>query len=91
MNQPRCPAHTYHRDGNMRSADNTGSAINYEPNNLGGPVESYRFKQRPPKLHGDTDRHDHQAGNDDCTRSGDLFRLTKVEQKWGPFPDTSKQ
>lgn len=35
-NKPQCPVHTYHRDGNMRFDGNSGSAVNYEPNSMGG-------------------------------------------------------
>jgi catalase len=44
-NRPRCPYHTYHRDGTMRFDGNHGAAVNYEPNSFGGPVEDPRFKE----------------------------------------------
>jgi catalase len=75
VNKPRCPVHSYHRDGSMRFDGNAGGAVNYEPNSFGGPVEEPRFKEPPLKITGDADRYDHRAGNDDYTQAGNLFRL----------------
>ena len=89
VNRPNCPVHTYHRDGFMRSDDNYGGAVNYEPNSSGGPVENTRFGEPPLKLHGDADRYDHRVGNDDYTQAGDLFRLMTAEQKQALFSNTA--
>src|SRR5699024_10408147 len=35
VNQPRCPVHSYHRDGAMRVDGNYGSTLSYEPNTYG--------------------------------------------------------
>ncbi|NLW05665.1 MAG: catalase, partial [Pseudomonadaceae bacterium] len=35
VNTPRCPVHSYHRDGAMRVDGNQGSRLHYEPNNQG--------------------------------------------------------
>ena len=35
VNRPRCPYHSYHRDGQMRTDDNAGRTIPYEPNSYG--------------------------------------------------------
>jgi len=89
VNRPHCAGHTYHRDGFMRSDDNLGGAVNYEPNSFGGPMADQRFKEPPLKLHGDADRYDHRAGNDDYTQPGDLFRLMTAEQKQVLFANTA--
>ena len=89
VNRPHCAGHTYHRDGFMRSDDNHGGAVNYEPNSFGGPMADQRFKEPPLKLHGDADRYDHRAGNDDYTQPGDLFRLMTAEQKQVLFANTA--
>ncbi len=81
VNRPRCPVHTYHRDGAMRFDGNGGGAVNYEPNSFGGPVEDPRFKEPPLKISGDADRYDHRDGNDDTTQAGNLFRLMTPEQQ----------
>ena len=81
VNKPRCPVHSYHRDGLMRFDGNAGGAVNYEPNSFGGPVEDPRFKEPPLKIVGDADRYDHRAGNDDYTQAGNLFRLMDAAQQ----------
>jgi catalase len=76
VNRPRCPVHTYHRDGAMRFDGNAGGGVNYEPNRMGGPVESPDAKEPPLPLHAAVaDRFDHRDGNDDYTQAGNLFRL----------------
>src|SRR6201998_3433207 len=35
VNAPRCPVHSYHRDGAMRVDGNGGRSVNYEPNSKG--------------------------------------------------------
>lgn len=41
VNAPRCPFHSYHRDGMMRVDDNAGGTLGYEPNSYG------EWKQQP--------------------------------------------
>jgi catalase len=81
VNRPRCPVHTYHRDGAMRFDGNEGGAINYEPNSRGGPREDPSFKEPPLALSGAADRYDHRVGNDDYTQAGNLFRLMPAAEK----------
>ncbi len=81
VNRPRCPVHSYHRDGAMRFDGNAGGAVNYQPNSFGGPVEDARFKEPPLRISGDADRYDHRRGNDDYAQAGALFRLFDAAQK----------
>ena len=81
VNKPRCPVHSYHRDGLTRFDGNAGGAVNYEPNSFGGPVEDPRFKEPPLRITGDADRYDHRAGNDDYTQAGALFRLMSSDEQ----------
>eukprot|EP00898_Chlorokybus_atmophyticus_P008130 jgi/Chlat1/8318/Chrsp78S07741 len=88
VNAPKCPMHTYHRDGAMRFDDNGGDSPNYEPNSFGGPKEDPRYKDPVPPVpvNGPGDRYSHrayhnQAPNDDYTQAGDLFRLMKQDEK----------
>ena len=55
--------------------------MNYEPNSMGGPVESPEAKEPPLKIQGGVDRYDHRAGNDDYTQPGDLFRLMSEDER----------
>ncbi len=81
VNRPRCPVHTYHRDGSMRFDGNGGGDVNYEPNSMGGPVESPEAKEPSLAIHGAADRYDHRKGNDDYTQAGDLFRLMSQAER----------
>jgi catalase len=81
VNRPKCPVHTYYRDGAMRFDGNGGGTVNYEPNSYGGPTEDPRFKEPPLKISGDADRYDHRAGNDDFTQAGNLYRLMPQDEK----------
>jgi len=81
VNRPKCPVHTYHRDGSMRFDDNAGGAINYEPNSFGGPVEDPKFKMPPLMVSGAADRYDQHEGADDFAQPGNLFRLMTREQQ----------
>jgi catalase len=81
VNRPRCPVHTYHRDGAMRFDDNGGGSVNYEPNSVGGPEEDPQAKEPPLNLSGAAARYDHREGNDDFTQAGNLFRLMTPEQR----------
>jgi catalase len=81
VNQPRCPVHSYNRDGFMRSDGNDGGSVHYEPNSFGGPVEDPRFKEPPLPISGDADRYNHRIGNDDYGQPGVLFRLMTADQK----------
>lgn len=81
VNKPRCPVHTYNRDGHMRFDGNNGSAVNYQPNSFNGPVDDKAFSEPPLKISGDAARYDHHIGNDDYAQAGDLYRLMNEDQK----------
>jgi catalase len=65
----------------MRFDGNSGGAVNYEPNSMGGPKDNAKYLEPPLKISGDADRYDHRAGNDDYTQPGNLFRLMNEDQK----------
>ena len=81
VNKPRCPYHTYHRDGNMRLDDYGGGSVNYEPNSFGGPAEDHSFGEPPLKIMGDADRYDHRKYNEDYEQPGNLYRLMYGDEK----------
>ena len=81
VNKPRIPVQHYHRDGATRFDGNGGSAVNYQPNSFGGPVDEVQYKEPPLRISGDADRYDHRAGNDDYQQAGALYRLMSAEQK----------
>ena len=43
VNAPRCPMHSYHRDGSMRVDGNHGGTLGYEPNSYGRVARAARF------------------------------------------------
>jgi len=75
VNAPRCPVHSYNRDGAMRFDENGGTAPNYEPNSFNGPIEDHRYIERRYSVSGEVGRFSHREGNDDYTQAGNLFRL----------------
>lgn len=81
VNRPRCPVHTYHRDGQTRFDGNFGSSVNYQPNSFGGPVDDPRMKEPPLKISGDAGRYNHRDGNEDYSQAGNLYRLMNDDQK----------
>ena len=81
VNRPKCPMHTYHRDGAMRFDDNGGIGPNYEPNSFGGPKEDPAYCDPMFHVEGEAGRHNHRDGNDDYTQPGNLFRLLPADAK----------
>ena len=76
VNAPRCPAHSYHRDGTMRVDGNRGGPLGYEPNSYGEWQEQPDFAEPPLSLAGAADHWNHR---EDTARSiGDALRETKV-------------
>ena len=47
VNAPKCPFHSYHRDGAMRTDGNFGGTLGYEPNSDGEWQEQPDFKEPP--------------------------------------------
>lgn len=90
VNRPRCPVHTYHRDGAMRFDGNGGGTVNYEPNSFGGPVEDPRAKMPPLEASGAVDRYDQRPGADDFIQAGNLFRLMSPEQQKRLFANLAR-
>jgi len=89
VNAPRCPVHSYHRDGAMRVDGNFGSTIGYEPNSKGEWKEQPDYSEPPINLSGAADRWDHREDNDYYSQPGNLFRLMNSEQKEALFNNTA--
>lgn len=91
VNAPRCPVHSFHRDGAMRVDGNFGSTKGYEPNSLGEWQEQPDSKQPPLAIHGAADHWNHRADDDDYyTQAGDLFRLMNAAQQQLLFENTAR-
>ncbi|MCP4406757.1 MAG: catalase [Gammaproteobacteria bacterium] len=81
VNKPRCPVHSYQRDGQTRFDGNGGSAPVYQPNGFGGATEDASYAEPPLRIDGDADRYNHRDGNDDYTQAGNLYRLMDEDAK----------
>jgi len=81
VNKPRCPVHSYHRDGQTRSDGNGGNSPVYQPNSFEGAADNASYAEPPLRIDGDADRYNHRDGNDDYSQAGDLYRLMDDEAK----------
>jgi catalase len=62
---PRCPVHSYHRDGAVRVDGNFGSTLAYEPDSYGKWQELPEFKEPPLSLEGAADHWNAREDEDD--------------------------
>ncbi|NLZ79562.1 MAG: catalase [Gammaproteobacteria bacterium] len=91
VNTPRCPYHSYHRDGAMRVDGNQGSRLHYEPNSQGEWQEQPDFSEPPLALEGAADRFDFWEDEPDYfTQPGDLFRLLSPAEQQVLFENTAR-
>lgn len=91
VNAPKCPVHSYHRDGAMRVDGNQGSRLHYEPNSYAEWQEQPDFSEPPSALTGNADRYDFRADDADYfTQPGDLFRLMSGDEQQRLFENTAR-
>jgi len=83
VNQPKCPYHAYHRDGQMRVDGNYGSTLTYQPNSYDEWKEQPDTKEPPLEVQGMMDSYEPKDDvTDDCFRQpGDLWRLIADDKK----------
>jgi catalase len=79
VNAPRCPMHSYQRDGYMRSDANGGGGPNYWPNSFDGAEPDDSFTPPAVDVAGMAARHEYQLGDIDFVQAGDLFRKVMTE------------
>lgn len=89
VNAPRCPVHSYHRDGAMRVDGNFGSTIGYEPNSQQEWQEQPEHKGPALPLNGTADHWDHREDTDYYSQPGNLFRLMNSAQQTALFNNTA--
>ncbi|GLR10718.1 catalase [Mixta theicola] len=75
VNAPKCPFHSYHRDGAMRVDGNSGNGATYEPNSFGVFQEQPDFSEPPLSLEGAADRWNHREDDDYFSQPRALFNL----------------
>lgn len=90
VNAPRCPFHSYHRDGALRSDGNYGMAIGYEPNSRGEWREQPEYAEPPLALQGAAAHWDHRDDADYYSQPGALFRLMSPAQRQVLFENTAR-
>ncbi len=91
VNMPKCPAHSYHRDGKMRTDGNFGATIAYEPNSFGKWQQQPCFREPPLPLHGAAAHWNFREDDDDYyTQPGILFKEMTDCEKQRLFENTAR-
>lgn len=92
VNQARCPVHSFHRDGAMRTDGNYGATKGYEPNSFGEWQDSPEKKEPPLASRGDVFNYNEREYDEDYySQPGDLFRLMAPAQQQVLFENTARQ
>ena len=91
VNKPRCPFHSFHRDGAMRVDGNHGSTLGYEPNSYGEWQEQQDYSESPLNIDGTAAHWNHREDNDDYfSQAANLFKLMSPEQQKTLFENTAR-
>ncbi len=91
VNAPKCPFHSYHRDGAMRVDDNAGSTIGYEPNSFGEWQEQPQYMEPDLNWTGAGQHWNFREDDSDYfTQPRKLFELMNDEQKQALFDNTAR-
>ncbi len=91
VNQPKCPFHSFHRDGAMRVDGNHGSRLHYGPNSYGEWQDQPEYKEPALPIYGDGDRWNFREDDDNYfEQPGKLFNLMSAEQKQLLFENTAR-
>jgi catalase len=90
VNAPKCPFHSYHRDGAMRVDGNQGATIGYEPNSKGEWQEQPDFSEPPLAIEGMANHWNHRVDEDYYSQPGNLFRLMTPAQQQVLFDNTAR-
>jgi catalase len=90
VNAPRCPVHSYHRDGAMRVDGNHGGTLGYQPNSEGQWAEQPSFAEPPLSVEGAADHWNHREDTDYYSQPRALFRLMSPAQRKALFENTAR-
>lgn len=91
VNAPKCPFHSYHRDGAMRADGNLGGTPSYWPNSKGVWTDQPQLNEPPLDLNGAATHWDHRVDEDHFQQPGDLFRKMNAIQRQFLFENTARQ
>lgn len=90
VNVPRCPFHSYHRDGAMRMDGNHGSTLAYEPNSYGQWQQQPDFSEPPLDISGAAQRWNHRDDSDYYSQPRALFQLMSADEQQRLFDNTAR-
>jgi len=90
VNRPRCPVHSYHRDGQMRVDGNYGSTLHYNPNTPNEWGDQPDYREPPLQLSGSVDHWNQREDNDFWSQPGALFRLMNSAEQKRLFENTAR-
>ncbi len=91
VNRPRCPFHSFHRDGQMRTDGNLGNTLSYEPNSYHEWQEQPQFMEPPQHICGDSGHWDYANDEADYyAQPRALFLLMNAEQRQALFDNTAR-
>lgn len=91
VNRPRCPFHSYHRDGQMRTDGNYGPTLSYEPNSFGEWRDTPGLKEPPLDTDGAVWNYDERELDDDYyTQPGKLWRLMSDGDRQATCENTAR-
>ncbi len=90
VNAPRCPVHSYHRDGAMRVDGNHGATIGYVPNSRGEWQDHPDLHEPPLRLQGDARHWEHRVDDDYYSQPRALFRLMNPQERQRLFENTAR-
>ena len=90
VNAPKCPLHTYHRDGAMRTDGNMGRTPTYFPNSWDEWIDQPDLNEPPLQIAGAAAHWDHRVDDDHYQQPGDLFRKMNAIQRQILFDNTAR-
>jgi len=90
VNAPKCPYHSYHRDGAMRVDGNAGATTPYYPNSHGEWTDQPKLAEPPLAIDGAAAHWDHRVDEDHYEQPGNLFRLMTPAQQQVLFENTAR-
>jgi len=90
VNAPRCPVHSYHRDGAMRVDGNHGGTLGYEPNSYSQWQQQRQHAEPSLALTGAADHWNHREDDDYFSQPGKLFRIMSATQQQVLFDNTAR-
>src|SRR5882724_7649913 len=91
VNAPKCPFHSYHRDGAMRTDSNLGGTPTYFPNSRGEWTDQPQLNEPPLEIEGAAAHWDHRVDDDHYQQPGNLFRKMTAAQQQALFDNTARQ